>query len=472
VSAEVSGSALTLAVALHGASNEKASVVMDTSRSPETASMCLSIAESWNSILAEVLSRGSTFTIETATALTTTLKTLSCLLSATIPESIIKVVSRPVGSWLSADIAESHSSADAVNSTPILNAIAREIATLQHGDGSTDAKSAEPISPAIIQSVDSVLRHALTEIATESDSPNLRPNYEPIILARKPFPSTVASQVLATGTGALNIGASRVAGGMDDTPESWAAKGAGGKVGANGFAGQFSQGMKDAYRRGDIPLPAGRWPPNVILDPTAAQLLDAMSGDASYNAPATWRSGKKGDDGLIYASGVGDREAGQVRHAYGDRGGPSRFFPVLPVDDPDTLRFMYQPKASRAERNAGLEGMPERAKEAAHFATPRLNDLRMDHEQARNPSANSHPCVKPVSLMKWLLTLVTPPGGIVLDPFAGSGTTGVAAAQLGFPCILIEQDEQYCEIAAKRIEHALANRERRTTADRQLELLS
>jgi tRNA G10 N-methylase Trm11 len=91
-------------------------------------------------------------------------------------------------------------------------------------------------------------------------------------------------------------------------------------------------------------------------------------------------------------------------------------------------RFLYQSKASRSERNAGTE-------------------------------QNHHPTVKPVALMRWLVQMVAPPGGILLDPFAGSGTTGVAAARLGVPCILIEQDEEYCEIAARRIDHALRQRE-------------
>src|SRR5690606_38316650 len=125
----------------------------------------------------------------------------------------------------------------------------------------------------------------------------------------------------------------------------------------------------------------------------------------------------------------------------GGTGGASRCFPVLPIDDPLT-RFLYQPKASRAERNRGLpEGV-----------------------------VCSHPTVKPLALMRWLLTLVTPPGGIVLDPFVGSGSTLVACAQLGIPAYGIDMNEEYIEIAARRIDHALNERAREEAKPRQISI--
>lgn len=130
-------------------------------------------------------------------------------------------------------------------------------------------------------------------------------------------------------------------------------------------------------------------------------------------------------------------------------------------------RFLYQAKASKRERNAGLEGMPER-ESTERNSFKGLPDLRMEHEQARNPSANHHPTVKPIKLMEYLVRMVTPPGGIVLDPFMGSGTTGCAAVKLGRQFIGIEREQEYIEIARCRIEHWRAESEEPTPDDDQL----
>lgn len=121
----------------------------------------------------------------------------------------------------------------------------------------------------------------------------------------------------------------------------------------------------------------------------------------------------------------------------GNLGGPSRYF--------------YVAKASKRERNAGLEGMPEREKKT-------LNDYTRPSEgrtasKSGAPASNHHPTVKPIKLMEYLVRMITPPGGIVLDPFMGSGTTGCAAVKLGFQFIGIEREPEYLEIARKRIEH-------------------
>jgi len=118
-----------------------------------------------------------------------------------------------------------------------------------------------------------------------------------------------------------------------------------------------------------------------------------------------------------------------------------------------TTRFLYCPKASRSERNAGCEGLEAKAATSRH-AFSGLPDLRMTHEQNRLPSQNHHPTVKPVALMSWLVKLIAPPGGTVLDPFMGSGTTGVAAVQEGREFIGIEREPEYLEISQARIDHA------------------
>lgn len=395
-SSEVSVSALLLAAVLHGELSADSSALMGTFRSPETASTCLSIAESWSSILDVAWNAPSTFTTATASSLTTTLTTLSCLLSATIPEHIIEVVFRPPGSLSNVTTADNRLSGDGSSSTLTLSAIAHALATWQHDNGSTDAPSVEPGSQAIIQSVDSVLKHALTELQVAS-AERLRPDVEPIIMARKPFPGNVAANVLKHGTGAINVDGCRVGSGND----------------------RSSGGLRTGNERGTsyslaVPQPArpvgGRWPPNVLMDPESAAILDEQSG-------------------------------------------ASRYFPMLPIDDPETVRFRYQAKASRAERNAGLAGMPEK-KRPGVFDDDSYEWKQPNGHVVAQPQQNHHPTVKPLSLMRWLVRLVTPPGGVVLDPFMGSGTTGIAAFMEGFDFIGIEQEAEYAAIAERRIRHA------------------
>lgn len=163
-------------------------------------------------------------------------------------------------------------------------------------------------------------------------------------------------------------------------------------------------------------------------------MLDAQSGVSK----SAVRKGGAGGSGL-YAGGFGDGAVG----GFTDSGGASRFF--------------YVAKASRRERNAGLEGMPEmrtRAYEGGEIASAKTPESL----GGRRTAQNHHPTVKPIKLMEYLCRLVCPPGGTVLDPFMGSGTTGCAAAKLGFNFIGIEREQEYIEIAKKRIEHhALEN---------------
>jgi site-specific DNA-methyltransferase (adenine-specific) len=284
----------------------------------------------------------------------------------------------------------------------------------------------------------------------------LKPAYEPIIMARKPLIGTVAANVLQHGTGALNIGASRV-GYQNDADLKSATYGVSAPNGGDLYQGKDTSAPFDGPPK--PANPAGRWPPNVILDPTAADLLDAMSGERKPrgNVNGT-KSGR-----AFFQSAEPDYTANNYQHD-DPHHGASRFFPVLPVDDPDTLRFLYQPKASRAERNAGLEGMPERAIRdgGSEFGKMTMwngenGDEAWRKKNPNHPSANHHPTVKPIAVMRWLVRLVTPPNGTVYDPFAGSGTTGIAAVMEGFDFILSEMDPEYAEIAERRIAHHSMN---------------
>jgi site-specific DNA-methyltransferase (adenine-specific) len=136
--------------------------------------------------------------------------------------------------------------------------------------------------------------------------------------------------------------------------------------------------------------------------------------------------------------------------SYGDTGTAARFFPNFepsPLDD--VTPFLYTAKASRREREAGLEGMEERERTKANMTSRAERENRGKRQDAK--ARNHHPTVKPLSLMRWLAKLITPPGGVVLDPFLGSGTTGMAAVMEGFGFIGVEQDAEYIEIARRRI---------------------
>jgi DNA modification methylase len=221
----------------------------------------------------------------------------------------------------------------------------------------------------------------------------LKPAWEPCVMARKPLVGTVAQNVQQHGTGALNIDGCRIPHGddvnMDAVQRQQRAEGAV-QFGAAGLIGSEIATYK----------PGGRWPANVALDEEAAAMLDAQSGErgGGFGVRGAWPT----DGRNAYALAGNGEVVG-----YGDTGGASRFF--------------YTAKASRADRNAG--GMAE----------------------------NTHPTVKPTDLMRWLVRMVTPPGGIVLDPFAGSGSTLVAARAEGVRAVGIEREDEYARIIADRL---------------------
>jgi site-specific DNA-methyltransferase (adenine-specific) len=243
----------------------------------------------------------------------------------------------------------------------------------------------------------------------------LKPSHEPIVVARKPLSGTVAANVLAHGTGALNIDGCRIEGDGYSYPDG---------PGGNTFT---VAGDPDGSRNQAVEShPAGRWPPNVILSPESAAELDEQSGETR----STDRAAFVGND---YARNGATDFRGDQGTGYGDTGGASRFF--------------YCAKASRAERNAGLGGFEERAKPVQ---VQQSNGRQLAGQAESMATRNPHPTVKPLALMRWLVRLVTPPGGTVLDPFTGSGTTGAAAALEGFDFIGIEREAEYAAIAEAR----------------------
>ena len=223
----------------------------------------------------------------------------------------------------------------------------------------------------------------------------LKPAIEPIILARKPLDGTVANNVLAHGVGGLNIDACRV--GTGETLSYSSSK----VTGATSFGtGTCTQN------------PAGRFPANVLLDEHAAKEMDEQSGVSVSQRSTRKKAGETVGNGVTLNNyHMNEDNVG----GYSDSGGASRFFPV----------FKYQAKAPKKERPV------------------------IEREDG---TKIQHPTVKPVALMEWLVSLIVPPGGVVLDPFAGSGTTLQAALNKGFTPIGIEQDADYIKLIEKRLE--------------------
>ena len=180
----------------------------------------------------------------------------------------------------------------------------------------------------------------------------------------------------------------------------------------------------------------GRFPANIIISEEVAPLIDEQSGVS--NAGKYKGGGSK--SGGIWNKSTG-KPAGQE---YGDKGGASRFFKNIPLDS----RIIYTPKASKKERNIGCECV-----NAKKTNDGRQKEADNAYQRGKTVRNNFHPTVKPLKLMEYLSVLTKiPNGGIVLDPFAGSGTTGVACINTGRKFILIEKEEEYIKIINARID--------------------
>ncbi len=335
----------------------------------------------------------------------------------------------------------------------------------------------------------------------------LKPAVEAWWLCRKPIVAqNVAAQVLATGTGAINIDGCRIATGDNLNGGAYA------EDGTDRYDGYENWRFKRQGGAGEYQQPKGRWPSHLVLSHAPGckrvgekqvksaplvQFTDGMkpfgnavghpyaktpTGDAdgmetvpiwdcaegcpvkeldgqSGNRPSTgeYPSGAKSESNYRPQQGAYQGQ-GQL---YSDSGGASRFF----------QQFLYCPKASSSEKNEGLDDLPAEAQHKLSEQTSSTQSNRrclkcglvkfgQPHCECEEPEwaetegskvKNSHPTVKPLTLMKYLCRLVTPPGGIVLDPFAGSGSTLVAAVEEGFKFLGIEREDEYITIAQARL---------------------
>lgn len=274
----------------------------------------------------------------------------------------------------------------------------------------------------------------------------LKPAHEPIVLARKPPIGTVAENVLTHGTGAINVDACRI----DAQGET---------VDRGDFDGAVTPSHQGYVRTGRSMMthkpaersgPAnslGRWPANVIHDGSDEVLAafpqaKGQQGPISSTAPSDRTKN-------VYGAMRRDGEPSANSDNRGDVG-----FKMRPgmrrLDEGSAARFFYCPKASREDRNEGCDGMERKP---LHWSSGDQNPGSFQAEGTDKASANNHPTVKPTELMRYLCRLVTPPGGLILDPFLGSGSTGKAAILEGFRFVGIEREADYAEIAKARLSH-------------------
>lgn len=249
----------------------------------------------------------------------------------------------------------------------------------------------------------------------------LKPAHEPIVMARKPFKQTVSANMNEHGTGAINIDACRI-----PTDEA-----------LNGGAG----GLLSHQRDGTEPVanyeqaPEGRWPANLIHDGSEEVVsLFPQTKSGGYPAEGGMRS---------QVSTYGKPNARGEQRFTGSEGSAARFF--------------YCAKVKPKERDEGLERFI--ATSASDMTGGRkegsvgINDPRAGAGRT-NGAKNNHPTVKPIALMSYLCRLITPPGGTVLDPWMGSGSTGRAAIEEGFNFIGIDLNPDYVTIASARIAYS------------------
>ena len=395
----------------------------DMFKSQEVGIIILSIVALWSDTLNVVSSAVNKFTTETVTDLTTQLRILNSL---------------------ALKITQGCTTRDEMNQ----NGLKSSVLNVENDLNDLKEKLKGILLLFVTDNASSVAKHIANSCHTlpAIEGDHLEgPLSEDIILIRKPLSeSTVAKNVLAYGTGGINIDVSRVELGDEKQPSG---------------SGKDSPEMRRTMSGGkftkkdkNITPPQGRFPANFITSHSehctesqcdiecAIKLLDEQSG-VSKEPLRNERVNKS-----IWGS---SNNSFQGIRGHGDSGGASRFF--------------YCAKSSKAERNKGCEGMEiKKDVEHAHgrYRCKTCGKLKLDHNPCKCGDAanferiqvnqNHHPTVKAQKLMRYLIQMITPPGGKVLDPFCGSGSTGVAARDLGYEFLGIEKESEYFEIAVRR----------------------
>ena len=462
-------SALVSAAASNMGPSTAKSDVTDTFRSPVAASTFWNIACSWNGILGALSDQMNTSTTSTEFGTTTACRILNSLLPANIsPNTMPACECLPGGQ-------ASHVTAAAPGSSDFWSSW---LLTLS---ASVPETAIEPTALSVCATLACIAEELLSVraveptvggTATSNTDGNNAPSVEPVVLARKPLDGTVAQNVLTHGTGALNIDGCRVAGPVPSVPQPVFG------VNDSGVT-DFGSGVG---RNGEMSTSTGRWPANLLLVHNPDCVLsgtktfrgnvavnrnrDAVRGPNAPYVPAvntTEDQGYVDEDGNettaawvctegcpaalidrqsgdrpsaggaafsrnpVLQGGLDRTQADGRQIGFGDKGGASRFFSQFGWDHDDMVPVMYSAKAPSKERPFYMNEAGDRV---------------------------AHPTVKPLSIMRWVTKLVTPPGGVVLDPFAGSGSTIEAALLEGFNAVGVEMTDEYLPLIEQRINRA------------------
>jgi len=317
----------------------------------------------------------------------------------------------------------------------------------------------------------------------------LKPANEPIVLARKPLEKglSIAENILKWGVGGINIDASRI--GLTDKDN----KDNGRVINRNIRESEDGWGMQDNKAdRVEVLSNQGRFPANIILthhEDCECKGTKKVKSDGHHSYKRNGGDFINGipnqeDEGNKYAENgqeevedwdchedcpirILDEQSGLLKSGAMDsiaKGGKYNVYSkmterrvVNPASQGGASRFFYIAKASKSERNKGLEGFEAKQMAWSNQAKAELkrgNTEFADETKMHNKvqeRINFHPTVKPIKLMQYLVKMITPPNGILLDPFCGSGTTGVACKIEGFQFVGLEQDLEYSKIAEARI---------------------
>jgi DNA modification methylase len=284
----------------------------------------------------------------------------------------------------------------------------------------------------------------------------LKPSHEPIVVARKPIVGTVASNVLQFGTGALNIDANRVGSEARHNPSC-------------ASTGDTTPVLKVGFETEGRSI-TGRWPANTVLTHAAdcKQTGKTITDDITLNGEGNdnnfhgnFKGGHdkspKGATTPVFAC-VPGCPVPELDKQSGPAGAAARFFTQTEWADHDWLPFCYMAKPGKKERNAGLDGLKAKSQPFGNQKQP-VEEGSVNDKFRTAPASNFHPTVKPVELMRYLIKLVTPAGGTVLDPFLGSGTTAVAAELDRYKWVGCELTNDYLAIIQGRVQHANQQRE-------------
>lgn len=266
----------------------------------------------------------------------------------------------------------------------------------------------------------------------------LKPAWEPICMARKPLDGTNAQNLAKWGVGCLNIDGCRV---EAEANRSWRQPGAIGVSLSGSVDGSLRNEIEDRSH-------LGRWPANLIHD-GSDEVIDAFPHAPGQIADASTNSEPRKNQN-VYGEMRRGRAASEPSHDSDNEGAVG--FKMKPgarrADSGSAARFFYCAKASRSDRDDGLTGFEEKP---LLWSAGTVNPGSFQSAGTKRAAKNPHPTVKPTELMRYLCRLVTPPGGTVLDPFMGSGSTGRGAVLEGFSFIGCEMDPLYVDIARARI---------------------